>query len=217
MAGRFETLWYEDNDGNYLGNGSFESLPEGATIQVSRFPFTLTTTYLTLNDDGSSSVLLKANSGYKSGLMLAMIRPSAKELVKQFVRYGWFAETRDPKMAVFLAAETCERCGNSLAHRYGLDWGYREGSDEWHLAGTSCHRCEHLGHGKFWVRTDLPNGEYRWGTNEAGKAASKRSWVKYCKSQGMTVDEMEAKMDSETVPCDLNDTDPADPNDEEEK
>lgn len=213
MAGRFETLWYEDHEGKYYPSDFGGGRPEGATIQVSRFPFTLTTTYLTLNEDGSSSVLMRANSGYNSGLMLAMIRPSVKELVKQFVRYGWFAETRDPKMAVFHAAETCERCMNSLAHRYGLDWGYREGSERWHLAGTSCHRCEHLGMGKFWVQ----NAEGNWGTSPEGKAASARQYAKYCKSQGMTVEEMGAKLDSETVPCDLNDTDPVDLNDEEEE
>jgi hypothetical protein len=199
MAGRFETLWYEDNDGNYYPYEGFDtSTPEGATIQVSRFPFQLTTTYLTLKEGGGSSLLMRANSGYSSDLMLAMIRPSAKELAKQFVRYGWFAKVQEPKMAVFLAAATCERCTNSLAHRYGLDWGYRGGSDKWHLAGTSCNRCEHLGMGKFWVQDEEGN----WGTSPEGKAASKREYAKYCASRGMTVEEMHAKLDAETVACD---------------
>lgn len=203
MAGRFETLWYENNNGDYLGNNNLSvERPEGATIQVSRFPFTLTTTYLSLNEDGTSSLLMKANSGYSSDLMLAMIRPSAKELVKQFVRYGWFAKTVDPQMSVFLSAESCERCSNSLAHRHGLDWGYREGSDSWHLAGTTCTRCEDLGMGKFWVRTELPNGEYRWGTNEAGKKASAAHYAEYCKSRGMTVAEMEENLSQMTEPSD---------------
>lgn len=142
MAGRFETLWYEDYDGNYLGNGTFESTPEGAEIQVSRFPFELVTTYLALKGNGGSKLLMRGNSSYSPQLMLAMTRPSWKERFKQLLRYGSFAPTYEPKMAVFLAAETCERCTNALAHRHGLDRGYREGSDEWHRAGTLCHRCE---------------------------------------------------------------------------
>ena len=31
---------------------------------------------------------------------------------------------------------------NVLADKYGLDWGYEEGSEEWKKTGTSCQFCE---------------------------------------------------------------------------
>ena len=141
MAGRFETLYYEDVKGTYLGPGDDTSVPEGSFVQVSRFPHELTTTYLQLKEGGGSSLLARFNSSYSPALMLALVRPNLKERFLQLLRYGFFAKKYDPKMAVFLAAETCERCMNSLAHRHGVSWGYREGSKEWHRAGTTCSRC----------------------------------------------------------------------------
>ena len=140
MAGKFETLWYEDDEGNYLGTGRFETFPENATVQVSRFPFELTTTYLSIKDN-KSSLIAKATSTYSSELLFAMTRPSFKEMIKQILRYGSLGRKVTPKMGVFLAAASCERCMNSLAHRYGLDWGYKEKSDDWKSCRTSCERC----------------------------------------------------------------------------
>jgi len=196
MAGKFETLWYEDRDGNYIPNPNEDlGAPKGAEVQVSRFPFQLTTNYLALDEDGGSHSIAVANSTYSPDFMLSMVRPTFFERAKQLLWYAWPARTYEPKMAVFLAAETCERCMNSLAHRHGLSWGYREGSDAWHLSGTTCDRCEHLGMGKFWVRTG-EEGNYRWSTTDEGKKASSRGWEKYCKKQGMTVSEMEESIRS---------------------
>ena len=44
--------------------------------------------------------------------------------------------------AIIIAATSCERCMNVLADKYGLDWGYEEGSEEWEKTGTSCQFCE---------------------------------------------------------------------------
>jgi hypothetical protein len=44
--------------------------------------------------------------------------------------------------AIIIAARSCERCMNALAHKYGLDWGYEEGSEEWKKCGTSCDFCK---------------------------------------------------------------------------
>ena len=44
--------------------------------------------------------------------------------------------------AIIISATSCERCMNSLAHKYGLDWGYEEYSEEWQKTGTSCSFCE---------------------------------------------------------------------------
>jgi hypothetical protein len=43
--------------------------------------------------------------------------------------------------AILVAANACERCMNALAHEYGLDWGYPEGSPDWEKCGTSCQFC----------------------------------------------------------------------------
>lgn len=50
--------------------------------------------------------------------------------------------------AIIVAATSCERCMNSLAHKYGLDWGYEEESEEWKESRTYCDFCEHMGHYK---------------------------------------------------------------------
>ena len=44
--------------------------------------------------------------------------------------------------AIIIAAKSCERCMNVLANKYGLDWGYDEGSEKWNKCGTSCEFCE---------------------------------------------------------------------------
>ena len=48
--------------------------------------------------------------------------------------------------AIMIAANACERCMNSLAYEFGLDWGYEEGSKEWRECGTSCDFCEGMGY-----------------------------------------------------------------------
>ena len=44
--------------------------------------------------------------------------------------------------SILISATSCERCMNSLAHKYGLKWGYPEYSEEWEKTNTSCHFCE---------------------------------------------------------------------------
>lgn len=43
--------------------------------------------------------------------------------------------------AILIAANSCERCMNALAHEYGLDWGYPIHSENWQKANTSCAFC----------------------------------------------------------------------------
>lgn len=47
--------------------------------------------------------------------------------------------------AILIAANCCERCMNSLAHEYGLDWGYPEFSEGWHKSNTECPFCKDHG------------------------------------------------------------------------
>lgn len=44
--------------------------------------------------------------------------------------------------AILICVDACERCLNSLAHQYGLDWGYPEFSERWRESGTKCEMCE---------------------------------------------------------------------------
>ena len=44
--------------------------------------------------------------------------------------------------AIIIAANSCERCMNALAHKYGLEWGYPEHSEEWIKTNTQCDFCK---------------------------------------------------------------------------
>lgn len=44
--------------------------------------------------------------------------------------------------AIIISSDACERCINSLANKYGLDWGYKEYSEDWEDARTQCSFCK---------------------------------------------------------------------------
>ena len=44
--------------------------------------------------------------------------------------------------AIIVAATSCERCMNALAHQYDLDWGYPKFSKKWVESNTRCEFCE---------------------------------------------------------------------------
>jgi len=125
-----QTLWYEDENGNKLNwSPDFTkgyNHPKKARYQVSQFPNVLRTTYLRLNDDGTSTEIFCGNASYPQDLVLAM------------------ANSKDFTLneAILITANCCEKCMNSLAHMYGLSWGYPEYGEEWKKTGTSCEYCE---------------------------------------------------------------------------
>ena len=82
-------------------------------------------------------------SSYPAALVLAMARPSVREIALSTIRYGWPERARELPHAILIAANACERCMNALAHRYGLRWGYREGGEEWGRCNTVCRFCDH--------------------------------------------------------------------------
>ena len=138
-----ETLYYQDRDGNVLPGNDVGEPPEGARYQVYQNPAALITQYVDLEHRGKGSpVFARAETGYSPDLVLAMVRPDAAEKKAQRDRYGSHAPALDFRAAVLMAALSCERCGNALAHRYGLAWGYREHSKEWYRTNTSCERCQ---------------------------------------------------------------------------
>jgi len=127
----FTILWYEDADGNDLGDGDLEGepgAPEGAQYQHSQFPHVLHHNVLRLNDDGTSTDLGGGEASYPEDLVNAMVRSG-----------DW-----DVGDAIMVAAQSCERCLNVLCHHYDLDDGYPFGSEEYWSAGTRCPMCENV-------------------------------------------------------------------------
>lgn len=77
--------------------------------------------------DGSGSYeTFSAGSSWSEDLVLAIVNSSDYTLSE----------------AITIAARSCERCMNSLAHKYGLVWGYPEYSEEWRQCSTVCQFCE---------------------------------------------------------------------------
>ena len=76
-------------------------------------------------DADGSQTLMTMESGYPDDLVLCIANSGDWGL-------------RD---AILIVANSCERCMNALAHKYGLDWGYEEGSKEWKKSNTVCDFC----------------------------------------------------------------------------
>ena len=139
------TLWYEDEEGNFLGKPDYEKDPSDpfvgmgdrkkARYQVSRFPTSLRTSYVVIRDDGSSGTVAAGESGWWEELVLAMA--TAKPPLQKFRL----------SEAILIAATSCERCMNALAWRYGVTddegrpHGYPEDSDDYRDTNTQCHFC----------------------------------------------------------------------------
>ncbi len=129
-TGMFATLWYEDADGNRVGEfypGDYAEPGDGTHTQHSQFPNELRHGILVLNEDGTSSSLGAGMSSWSSDLVTAMVRSG-----------DW-----DVADAIMVAGQSCERCGNVLRHHYGLD-GYPFASEKYWQAGTCCEMCRDL-------------------------------------------------------------------------
>jgi len=126
------TLWYEDKDGNVIEDFDLETAtdhPDGAYAQVSRFPTSLRENYIMLDDSRElldSGGLFAGESTWPEDLVLAIVESGDYSLSE----------------AILIGANACGRCLNALAHDYGLDWGYAEGSEEWKNTNTKCEFCE---------------------------------------------------------------------------
>lgn len=92
------------------------------------------------NGSGSISIFTGTTS-YSPDLVLAMSRPSLSEILKSMLRGYFFNKKYTFNNAVLIAARSCEKCVNSLGYKYGLNWGYKEYSDEWNKSSTSCNFC----------------------------------------------------------------------------
>lgn len=90
-------------------------------------------------DADGSRLFYSCESSYSQDLVVAMLRDY---------------ELGD---AILIAVNCCERCMNSLAHCYGLDWGYPEFSEEWNKSNTECPFCKD--HGILFRRFDAPSSD----------------------------------------------------------
>ncbi len=83
-----------------------------------------------------SQEIMSGNSGWSEDLVLAIVTAQARPPGHPHMSLG---------EAILVAASACERCMNTLANQYGLDWGYEYMSDDWKKCGTECTFCEHDG------------------------------------------------------------------------
>lgn len=145
-AAPMPSLWYENEAGErYIPenneHGYLADPPPGFCYMHARFPRQLTETVLRINADGTSRQIVRVEGSYPADLALALARPSLGERVRAILRHGSPGPRMAYEQAVLHAFVACERCTNALAHRVGLDWGYRRESHEWHRAGTTCELC----------------------------------------------------------------------------
>ena len=74
---------------------------------------------------------------YGSQELAAMESSYSEDLVLAMANSGDYTLSQ----AILVAANACERCMNSLAEKYGLEWGYPEYSVEWERSRTECEFC----------------------------------------------------------------------------
>lgn len=93
-------------------------------------------------ESGRSVPIMEGSCGWSPDLALAMARPSTQEAQEAASRHGKPLRPMAIEDAIMVAAVACEACMNSLAHHYGLGWGYKRGSKDWEESGTQCELCE---------------------------------------------------------------------------
>lgn len=90
------------------------------------------------NANGTRS-FMSMESGWSEDLVLAMAtKRKPKFLRKSFFDFSKFTLSE----SIIIGANTCEACMNVLRYHYlGKKEGYKEGSEEWKIANTSCDFC----------------------------------------------------------------------------
>lgn len=148
----YPNIWYEDSEGNIYKEEAKTlelSVPNvsGEITYHSCFPMDIHEN-VSLIKDNQFERLFTGTSGCSRDLVLAMTRPSFKERLKSVFRTFKWMPVADIDQAMRHASR-CERCMNALAYVYGLDWGYKPFSEEWHKSGTSCKVCKDINTNKL--------------------------------------------------------------------
>jgi hypothetical protein len=89
-------------------------------------------------------------SSWPESLVLAMVRPTKDEVIKQVERNSKRLVLWELAAAISVAANSCERCLNALMWHYGLDHGYAYKSEQWDKANTMCMLCDNDSDDNFW-------------------------------------------------------------------
>jgi len=106
---------------------------------------------------GDSKKVVGFNSSYSPDLVMAIVKSGDYDYCE----------------AQIIASQSCERCMNALAYKYGLDWGYPEYSLNWYETGTECDFCENDNNKSVPVSEDLPKNAEEWKDNRLNELRQK--------------------------------------------
>lgn len=131
-----DTLYFETKKGKKIPYSKFDLMnnifPPNATYMINRYPNNVVTTWLKLIRDENNKIIKSeqiatSNSSYPEDLVLAM------------------ANSKDFTLgeSILICSESCTRCLNSLAYKYGMNWGFPEYSKQWWECNTICSFCRH--------------------------------------------------------------------------
>jgi hypothetical protein len=138
---KLKIFWYEDADGNYLGEVTSENCnkpPENAKYRRSRNPNELREQIFIIE---TGKLLIESTCTYSTDLVLAMIRPSIVERTRALSR-GFTKSLLDFEQAVLTIVDSCEACMNAEAYERGLTWGYPRYGLRYKETNSSCIFCK---------------------------------------------------------------------------
>jgi len=110
-----------------------------------------------INKKGESEKIIGFNSSYSPDLVMAIVKSGDYDYCE----------------AQIIASQSCERCMNALAYKYGLDWGYPEHSLEWYESRTECNFCKDDINTSVPISEDLPKNASEWRDNRINELRQK--------------------------------------------
>jgi hypothetical protein len=153
---KFRTHWFEDKDGNFIEPCTNESEEKKKTEDVLYYHHGFPCQYIQTIDEycwHPTNPIIKwlcrnekiykllskgKDKTFKSIMTINTTYNSGSDCIVAMVNSGDYTLEE----AIWIYANSCERCMNVLCHKYldGKD-GYEEHSEEWKRAGTVCIFC----------------------------------------------------------------------------